>query len=104
MTQDKITTVIISESTKPNKKYQAEVNGKVIHFGAAGYSDFTHHKDAARKDRYIQRHKVNENFTKSGIATAGYLSRFVLWNKPSLKGSINDLNSKYKDVRFKMKP
>ena len=67
MTQDKITTVIISESTKPNKKYQAEVNGKVIHFGAAGYSDFTHHKDVARKDRYIQRHKVNEKFTKKKV-------------------------------------
>ena len=103
MTQDKITTVIISESTKPNNKYHAEVHGKIIHFGAAGYSDFTHHKDADRKDRYIQRHTVNENFTKSGIATAGYLSRFVLWNKPTLKGSINDLNSKYKDVKFKMK-
>ena len=67
MTQDKITTVIISESTKPNKKYQAEVNGKVIHFGAAGYSDFTHHKDPARKDRYIQRHKANYFFLQKVV-------------------------------------
>ena len=64
MTQDKITTVIISESTKPNKKYQADVNGTIIHFGAAGYSDFTRHQDADRKDRYLQRHKANESFTK----------------------------------------
>ncbi len=41
-------------SDKPNKKYYIITND---YFGQAGYSDFTIHKDEARKQRYINRHK-----------------------------------------------
>jgi hypothetical protein len=44
----------------------------------SGYSDFTIHKDEARKQRYINRHKNNKNWTKSGINTASWWSRW-LW-------------------------
>lgn len=96
-------TITISKSDKPNKKYKASVNNKNIHFGAASYSDFTKHKDEERKERYINRHKKNEDWTKSGIDTAGFYSRYVLWNKPSIKQSIDDLNKKYKDIKFVLK-
>ena len=36
--------------------------GKHIYFGAAGMSDFTKHKDEDRKNRYIDRHKNNEDW------------------------------------------
>ena len=62
------------KSDKPEKKYYIITNsGRKIYFGAAGMSDFTKHKDEARKQRYINRHKKNENWGKSGIDTAGYL-------------------------------
>ncbi len=48
-----------------------------MYFGASGYSDFTIHKDEQRKQRYIKRHN-NENWSKSGIDTAGFLVSFVL--------------------------
>ena len=48
-------------------------------------SDFTHHKDEQRKQRYIHRHKNNEHWLKSGIDTAGFWSRWLLWNKPTIK-------------------
>ncbi len=41
-------------------------------FGAVRYSDFTKHKDEDRKQRYINRHKNNENCSKSGIDSAGF--------------------------------
>ena len=55
------------KSDKPNKKYYIITNNnKKVYFGAAGMSDFTHHKDEARKQRYINRHKNNEIWSKSG--------------------------------------
>ena len=44
------------KSDKPDKKYYIITNsGRKIYFGAAGMSDFTKHKDEARKQRYINR-------------------------------------------------
>ena len=63
-------------------------------------SDYTLHKDPERKQRYIDRHKKNEDWTLSGIKTPGFYAKHVLWNKPSLKGSVDDLNKKYKGVNF----
>ena len=95
--------VIIKKSNKPDKKFDAVIDGKkTISFGAKGFSDYTLHKDPERKNRYVQRHKNNEDWTKSGIDTAGFYAKHVLWNKPTLKESIKDLNKKYKDVKFKL--
>ena len=82
------------KSDKPDKKYYIITNsGRRVYFGAAGMSDFTIHKDEARKQRYINRHKNNENWTKSGIDTAGFWSRWYLWNKPTKQQSYNDIKA-----------
>jgi hypothetical protein len=84
------------KSDKPEKKYYIITNsGRKIYFGAAGMSDFTKHKDEARKQRYINRHKNNENWSKSGIDTAGFWSRWLLWNKPTIKESYEYIKNKY---------
>ena len=44
-------------SNRRNKKFYVVYNGKSIHFGAKGYSDYTKHKDKERRDRYRARHK-----------------------------------------------
>jgi len=44
------------QSRAKNKKYYVIYNGKRINFGAAGMSDFTIHKDKARRERYRARH------------------------------------------------
>ena len=90
--------VIIKKSTIPKKKYTAifydgEKKKKTIHFGAAGYSDFLKHRDEERKKRYIERHKARENW--SDPMTAGALSRFILWNKPTLRASIADYKKRF---------
>ena len=66
---------------------------KTTHFGSAGMSDYTIHKDPERKERYLARHKKNENWNDP--TTAGSLSRWILWHKPTLKASIADYKRKF---------
>ena len=82
-------------SDKPDKKYMVRVGTRTIHFGASGYSDFTKHKDVARRNLYLQRHAARENWGKSGIATPGFWSRWLLWNKDTLKASISDTERRF---------
>lgn len=92
-------TIRLSKSTKRDKKWMVNMpTGKVIHFGANGYSDYTIHKDAERQKRYVIRHKSKENWNKSGINTAGFWSYHLLWSKPSLTQAI-----KYMEKKFNIK-
>jgi len=91
--------VEIKPSTNKNKKYMAiffDDNNKRIkttHFGSKGMSDFTINKDKERKERYLKRHQKRENW--ESYMTAGSLSRYLLWNKPTLKGSIRDYKKRF---------
>jgi hypothetical protein len=91
--------VVIKKSTQPKKKYMAVFtdNGKKVkttHFGSAGMSDFTKHKDEERKKRYLDRHRKNENW--NDYKSAGSLSRYILWNKTTLRASIADYKRRFK--------
>jgi hypothetical protein len=88
----------IKPSPNPKKKYVAvfeQDNGrsKTVHFGAAGMSDYTVNKDEERKERYLSRHRANESWDKPD--TAGALSRWILWNKPTLQASIADYRRRF---------
>ena len=96
-----MTEVMIRKSSKPSKNYDVIINDKkVVSFGDSNFDDVTLHKDVDRKQRYINRHKSNEQWSKSGLNTAGYYSRWILWNKPTIQQSINDLNNRYKHIKF----
>ena len=88
----------IRPSHRPEKKYDAvfEKDGreKVVSFGAAGMSNYTKHKNATRKQRYIRRHTgKGENWRKPD--TPGALSRWILWNKPSFRESVADYKRRF---------
>ena len=91
--------VVIKKSTNPKKKYMAifyDENNKKIkttHFGAAGMSDYTKHKDQERKKRYLSRHKKRENW--NNYMSAGSLSRYILWGEPTLRLSINKYKQRF---------
>ena len=87
--------IYLAKSDRSGKKYMVDVDGKVVHFGADGYEDYTKHKDPERKKRYITRHKANENWNKSGIKTAGFWSRWLLWGEPTLSASIKAIENKF---------
>jgi len=94
--------VIITKSANKSKKFDALVDGKKISFGAVGYSDYTIHKDPERKERYIARHAKREDWDKSGVKTAGYWSKHLLWNKDTLQKSIDDISKKH-NLNIKIK-
>ena len=84
------------KSDKTTKKYYIITNeNKKVYFGQAGASDFTIHKDEARKQRYINRHKNNEIWTKSGINTSGFWSRWLLWENRTIKESYENIKRKF---------
>jgi hypothetical protein len=103
----------LSRSEKPDKKFKVVVGLKkkarseatplkTIHFGAKGMSDYTINRDPERKRLYLKRHdprgrvRARENWSKSGIQTAGFWSRWLLWNKPSLDESIRDIEKRFR--------
>lgn len=84
------------KSDKPNKKYFIITkNDKKVYFGAAGMSDYTIHKDEARKQRYINRHKKNESKFWNDPDTAAFWALNLLWNKPTIKESYNDIKKRF---------
>lgn len=80
-----------------------DVNGKEkrTSFGAQGYGDFIiFTKEEGResglrhKENYNTRHKKD---LRTGDPTrAGFLSVFILWNKPTLQASIDDYKRRLK--------
>ena len=93
--------VALRKSTRADKKYMVTVDGRAIHFGANGYGDFTTHKDERRKAKYLARHRTTEDWSVAGIGSAGFWARWVLWNKPSLKAAVDDVNKRFKSIRVK---
>ena len=85
----------------PNKlkKYRAVFTNlktnkeKTTDFGQKGANDFTITGDEEAKKRYLKRHAKDLN-TKDPTR-AGYLSYYILWNKKTLKSSIQDYKKRF---------
>ena len=89
----------VKKSHRPEKKFDAvflrDGREKTISFGAAGMSDFTKHKNVTRRARYLKRHSgMGENWSQPD--TAGALSRWILWNKPTFKASLADFRRRFR--------
>jgi len=88
--------ILLKKSPLSQKKFRVVLeNGTHVDFGAKGYQDFTQHKDPARMRLYVIRHSKRENWKRSGINTAGFWSRWLLWSKPSLPEAIRFMNKKF---------
>ena len=81
-----------------NKRYKAifydrnNKKVKTIQFGDKRYENYTIHKDEKRKELYLKRHH-RDNIDDP--MTAGSLSWYLLWNKPTLKASIKDYERRF---------
>ena len=89
----------VKKSHRPEKKFDAvfirDGREKTISFGAAGMSDFTKHKNVTRRARYLKRHSgMGEKWSQPD--TAGALSRWILWNKPTFAASLADFRRRFK--------
>jgi hypothetical protein len=84
--------ITISKSNRKGNKLVAEFpDGKRVHFGASGYSDYTRHKDPVRKANYLARHSGDP----TSLRTAGGLARDILWSKPSLSEAVRYAEKKH---------
>ena len=92
--------VNIGKSTRQGKKMvavfydTAKKKIKTTHFGASGYEDYTTHGEIQRKMNYLARHKEREDW--EDYMSSGSLSRWILWNKPTLSESIKDYMNRFR--------
>lgn len=93
----KIKLISITKLKSGKKKYEAKfevtksnskISKKSTKFGAKGMSDYTIHKDKDRRNRYITRH--TKDLRTNDPTRAGFLSMYILWNKPSYRSSLAD--------------
>ena len=114
--------ITLSNSPKRDKKFRVVLpNGKKVDFGQKGYSDFTIHGNPMRMRLYVRRHgglipkttmderdpmKVTkkmlrvirsdkEKWGRSGLDTAGFWSRWLLWSDPSLDKARRIIEQKF---------
>jgi hypothetical protein len=93
--------VEISQSNRKDKRLQAKFQDKTVHFGAKGGETFADHGDQTKKEAWVARHEVRENW--QDMQTAGALAKHVLWNKRTIAASIKDINRRQKKYVFHMK-
>ena len=85
----------ISKFKKLDTQLDARIcNKKTVPFGEEGASDVAKHKAKERTERHVDRHKKND-WTEPGVKTAGWMSKHVLWNPPTLQASVADVNKKF---------
>lgn len=65
-----------------------------VKFGSFGMNDYTLTKDEKAKEAYIARHKAREDWNNP--YSRGALSRYILWNKKTIKDSLKDYLEKFK--------
>ncbi len=70
------------------------LDGQTVHFGSEGYEDYTMHGDERRKKSYLKRHRA-EKIGLDRLRTAGFWARWLLWNKKTLKESIDDIYNRF---------
>jgi len=88
---------ILKKSDRPSKKFVIIMDKMKHYFGQSGAKDYTLHNKAVRDDKkkaYISRHR-NEDWTKSNIHSSAFWAKHLLWNKPTIKESIKDVENKF---------
>jgi len=97
--------VSIKKSDKPEKKLMAIFRNKKtkkdkkVYFGSSANKDYTIYSKSDKvkaekmKSAYIARHKVRENWNDP--MSAGALSRYILWNLPTISASIKDYKKRF---------
>ena len=87
---------ILTPSRRQSKKWTITTpQGKKIHFGAKGYQDYTQHHDKARQMNYITRHEATGVEQWDNPQTAGWWSRWLLWERPNLDEAIDNIRNKF---------
>lgn len=96
--------VLFTKSNRKDKRMSATFYDKdkqivaTTHFGLRDGSTFIDHNDKTKKENYLKRHSVRENWMNP--LTPGSLSRWILWNYETLDKSISDYSRKFGLIRI----
>ena len=84
--------VFVKEINTSKRFVAIFADGTITKFGLTNHrlGTFIDHGDKKLKSNYIKRHI--KDLDTNDYKRAGYLSLFLLWNKPTLKESITDFN------------
>ncbi len=87
--------VSITKSERPEKRLKAvfEDPKKTTHFGLKGGKTFIDEQDDAKRKAYIARHRPNERWNDP--TSAGALSRYILWERPTLQSAIGAFKRRF---------
>jgi hypothetical protein len=91
--------VSLKPSSRDNKRYKIIFSEpkKTIHFGAKNGSTYIDHHDKIKRENYLKRHIVNEDWNS---INAGSLSAILLWGKSTnLNNNLNEYLRKFKISR-----
>jgi len=94
----------VQEINEKNKRFKAcFTNGKTTKFGQSNpkQGTFIDHKDKTLRQNYIKRHL--KDLETNDYTRAGYLSLFLLWDKPTIKESITAYNKRIKNDDWRIK-
>jgi hypothetical protein len=86
------------EEINKKKRFRAFFSdGSTTDFGQTNPKTgaFIDHKDEKKKKNYVARHETD--LETDDPKRAGYLSMFILWNKPTLKEAIKDYNKRLEE-------
>jgi len=90
----------IQKSSRPSKKLMAIFDdGSRVHFGAAGYGDYTVYwkRDPAlakrKRAQYLARHGATESWTNP--RTPATLARYILWEKPTISEAVRAYKKRF---------
>ena len=88
----------LSKSTRRDKRFQVDWDGKTIHFGSPGATTFIDGATEKTRENYFKRHMGNA-IEKTRIAnltpSASVLSAFLLWGESrDLQTNLRRLNER----------
>lgn len=70
-------------------------NKTTLKVGSAKYDDYTLSKNIKKKENYLKRHQVNEDWTINGITSKGFWARYLLWNEKTITESMKDIEKRF---------
>jgi len=76
--------------------FETDRREKNVGFGAKGMKDYTLFSPLEREERkrrYLARHRAREDWNSPD--SPGALSRWILWNKPTVSASIRDYKKRF---------
>ena len=82
--------ISLEKSNRKGKRYVMVLDEpkKTLHFGSDVGSTYIDHGDKTKRENYLKRHMVNEDWDS---VNAGSLSKFLLWGKSkSLKRNLDE--------------